>query len=1300
MADRSSIQEQLLDTMKIIAQNEASKIQFDKTVLAMIWAVEDESKGQYRIKDQDSFYTAYSNNLNVTYKVKESVYVQIPENNYSNTKMIIGSVNQLGTEYVNVIEDKDRVNLIGVNCFESDKRFILKSSTVTEEKQNYIDITQYINKDAFSLYIRQSIGLMISMDVQTAFAENNRKGNYGLKLTCKFYDSNEQDVYRVYYLDTPKMIGNPFGLSQKTNQYVIYDMDVEKFQSVEECILFAKDFVYNGEDPDIFISNIEMNFVEELSEEELGGYSLNLRTPKGTIFSSASDSELLMRMELKVKGKNATLNSSNSEFYWFIEDASVDYDSPYYSSYGDRGWRCLNDKLTSGQTSYFVSGKQEYTVHRNDVAVSEVTFKGVVVYNGVVVSELKRFQNLEALRSIVIESTRGTEFYFDAGSTELTCKVYNLLGQEITENFKYAWGRYDSNGSYVEKINEQKSCIIEVNSIVTLNTIRCSVFNQSSQLIGTGNIILTNKIDAEPGYTLVINHSNKLYYYDVNGDAPNDPIPQLTLTVYDPKGNEVDLSIDVHKTRWIIPTDSTLLIFEDGTNFNADTLSYKIASRFDKNKINNNISVEMKLRGVTLTAETSFIFTKEGDIGTNGTSYYCRIVPTIEEYNFPVNGTAIKRPVERLYFVCLAGMWYVVYISTPDIDNDNIQYRSNLIPFNGATNYFRCLLYKEGRVLIDGVSYSWYAGLGAGEVGYNYDNRATNSMFTVVGTNNYARPVFKNPRSHTMTENIIKVKVTENSTGNTFYSSIAVPISVNEGNSNESEAIIPENNGFGFDEVVYNNDGSEPKYTKNTFKIKNRNVSWNISNYNLKIQQQNTRTLDVIPINPFVSEITDNYVKAQISDTCYFIYPIIMHLNTSGIGMLNDWDGSKYGVNGEDGTYILAPQVGAGVKDNNNMFTGILIGEIRNRGTYNSSNRAQQVGLFGYTVGKQMFSLTPYNSIMSLGLSGSGQIIFNGTNGVIESGSYQQRKEGLSIDLTNGKWFINAMTGIGDNSHSGAYMGADGIRIGNKDSYLLYNQSNAKLTVKGTIEADAGHIGGSGGWTITDGAIYSGNKSSLNSSETGAFLGTRGINIGSSTKYMKYANGNLEVKGDITADKIEADAGYIGDWEIIDGRLQSTSSKSIIRGGIIQGATIRNEGYADIAFEANEEEVSIGDFYVSNYGGRHIFQSRDEVTGLSAYTGGGRYLIWAGYGMGSNADSLFQVNSGGQVTIDQDLYVYGDIYLNGKNIRNIFGSGGNTPCAREGYECSEEGCDDTGCDDTSGCPYEGCVGQTCGPGVV
>jgi hypothetical protein len=50
---------------------------------------------------------------------------------------------------------------------------------------------------------------------------------------------------------------------------------------------------------------------------------------------------------------------------------------------------------------------------------------------------------------------------------------------------------------------------------------------------------------------------------------------------------------------------------------------------------------------------------------------------------------------------------------------------------------------------------------------------------------------------------------------------------------------------------------------------------------------------------------------------------------------LNEWDGNSIQIK-DDGGYILSPQMGAGEKNENNQFTGVLMGEVKEAGKKDS----------------------------------------------------------------------------------------------------------------------------------------------------------------------------------------------------------------------------------------------------------------------------------------------------------------------------------------------------------------------------
>ena len=176
-----------------------------------------------------------------------------------------------------------------------------------------------------------------------------------------------------------------------------------------------------------------------------------------------------------------------------------------------------------------------------------------------------------------------------------------------------------------------------------------------------------------------------------------------------------------------------------------------------------------------------------------------------------------------------------------------------------------------------------------------------------------------------------------------------------------------------------------------------------------------------------------------------------------------------------------------------------------------------------------------------------------------------------------------------------------------------------------------------------------------------------GNSIALTTGHFTISSNNLTVdsNGNVTmTGKVTASSGEIGNWTIDSNGLSGDTGGGVrsatITGGHIEGATIDvadgifqvEDGYAN-----SDAVVRIGDFICSNERGRSIFQSDDEMTGMSGNPAQSRsQYLWAGYrGPG---DYAFVVNDENETRVRGSLHVSGNLYLNGTNISG--GSSGIT----------------------------------------
>ena len=239
--------------------------------------------------------------------------------------------------------------------------------------------------------------------------------------------------------------------------------------------------------------------------------------------------------------------------------------------------------------------------------------------------------------------------------------------------------------------------------------------------------------------------------------------------------------------------------------------------------------------------------------------------------------------------------------------------------------------------------------------------------------------------------------------------------------------------------VIYDSQGGNPYYYKTPYKLFNalqnteiNNVSWSIEYYDSKgvsiTFDENTSKFTKTSL---VSLTSDNmlsvplmYIPQEIypvviakrNDTVLWAQPILITQNRYSSPMLNDWDG-RLEIDEEDNT-IMTMMIGAGRKNSNNQFNGVLMGDVKT----GTGDDATATGLYGFHEGAQSFGFK-IDGTAFLGKADHGRIEFNGNTGVIysqnwltstgltangkytpfdEDGNLKTGTVGMAIDLQNG----------------------------------------------------------------------------------------------------------------------------------------------------------------------------------------------------------------------------------------------------------------------------------------------------------
>ena len=132
-------------------------------------------------------------------------------------------------------------------------------------------------------------------------------------------------------------------------------------------------------------------------------------------------------------------------------------------------------------------------------------------------------------------------------------------------------------------------------------------------------------------------------------------------------------------------------------------------------------------------------------------------------------------------------------------------------------------------------------------------------------------------------------------------------------------------------------------------------------------------------------------------DTIYWAQPILIMQSKYDFAMLNEWDGSLT-IDEENGK-ILSTMLGAGRKNEDNTFSGVLIGDIQGGSKLNEANTL--TGVYGLHEGVVSYALKE-DGTATFGKPGNGQILIDGNKSTIQSASYNTSTQGTSIDLDEG----------------------------------------------------------------------------------------------------------------------------------------------------------------------------------------------------------------------------------------------------------------------------------------------------------
>lgn len=527
-------------------------------------------------------------------------------------------------------------------------------------------------------------------------------------------------------------------------------------------------------------------------------------------------------------------------------------------------------------------------------------------------------------------------------------------------------------------------------------TFECYVYRsrientENATYIGCGQIVLKNEAAATINdYYIVIENGDQVFQYTESGVSPcnerfSDPleIRGLICHLYDPNGLEVNSAHYTHK--WIYPIGESLIIPPEELEVNpsndimqvyhGDIAPFSIQESYDYSSLNNQITCEVQYDKISVSKDTEFYFGKIGDNGTNGTDVVASIQPWSE-------GSGLDNEPLTL------------------IDTPHGKYWNSGFAFGKTSTPLELRLYRRNSY-IDPSEYK--------NIKWTMAGGSTKSKYFAASTNiDTLTPqlVSIDQGSGKFTNCIVKgeaklQKVDGSGETQTHYAFYPIPVIEYTDKAEEFNISIDKKRTL--KHILYNADGRNPMHNKKQGIFFNFSddedssyfVSWeakgglveeeNLPAFDLFADeectlppQEDSRFIYIKPKDVYAGAAQNNHVRAAVSKRFWneenedwdyvlianVIIPVYMSLNLYGLASLNAWDGNTIEIN-EDNNYIMAPQIGAGVKNQDNTFTGIVMGKAT---TYDQEE--SQIGLLGYSDGRQSIFLDAETGNATFGLA-------------------------------------------------------------------------------------------------------------------------------------------------------------------------------------------------------------------------------------------------------------------------------------------------------------------------------------------
>lgn len=1080
MANDKDLLENLFQSIDVIIGSRLNNLGYDKTELCTI----EEVKGNnaYYVSNGSAKYVAYAQN-DAIYDERDSVYVTIPGSDYNNQKLIVGkhtAGKSSSKDWVSPMENF--VNITGniVNIKENKFGLIannVKENVSVDDQAGYAIVK--IWEDDATIPYTQYDRLCISADFSNDLTEQMViDGNYGLfligdikdpqlqreldeldrklknheiskekyetevKKAKKKYQNVDNKLFLIF--DSADMIGNPYDFTVPYTQEKMFEitrtseisnLQLYFYQGLTDTLEFKNNFyginnklIKKEESNNLFVENISINFgygFDEYKSEtailytlDSLNYEVDAEDPEKKI-----NRDLLLRwvhFDDKKQAHNIrdlehkSLDGHYAKIHWYHYDLTSEKE--YKDNLAGYFWK----EIESAQNK-FSCPVEIQPGWKTD------KFKVIIEYDDKVIkSEELVFKNLKG------------------GLEDTLITGINIL---YPNDDQYKGKFYLYGADYISTTDLTKPFFL----LVDFKTL------DGDTEYWTSEDIICWKFPSN--HTMILTPEDGEEYDTSNGDIFLKAGTKEKATV---GGIEFKALEDKHLVIRKVKVET-----DPKDNKKKDTRTSRLQGyRISRNylgsaAINNSIACEVFKPSIGKSVENSIEFSF-GLHTTNGTKY--TLIVNWQEYLNKYRNSNKPEPEKNTP--------YAMTCNNGD-DNDTWKW------------VFSCSVFDVNQKEVEAPEGGWVFKLSWYEdriAGPDENNKNIDNFFII---NNNELIIKEDSYQYLLNHcqyQILQVQITNFD----YRLTTRIPIPIRRDRSIK---------GFlGPDRITYDASGYNPRWNDRKYDvildehITIPNLTWGIKNTWQERDKNNfEKAITSMPrleqpkdkdgnlINEHYLVAPDTYlpiggekyegvcVFIKSGDTIYWLQPLYITRDAYGSSFLNEWDGSMQ-IN-EDENTILASTIGAGKKDLENRFSGVVLGELKK--VTEDKDTVEKEGILGFHEGEVSFGLLN-DGTATLGKSGHGQIQFNGINGYIMSGNFNgfgDKAGTLPTFGDNGMETDEVWNNVKNKKDSitGAYLGLSSGRA----------WFGGDVGVSGTIYSSEGNIGG---WTINETSIFAKNN--------------------------------------------------------------------------------------------------------------------------------------------------------------------------------------------------------------------------------